>query len=377
MPRKARKVRDEKAQSTLAENEPQPTSTKNQSHSTSPTNEPQPTLTVGEAASEKGPTKGRDANGKFTAGNSGGPGNPHARHCARMLEIFRNTISEEDFIRVVRKLLEKAEAGDTSAAKILFSYVVGKPLPAPHPDAIDRDEWDHFQKDSMNQKELALVLNGLPTHVGNDMARVALPIMTDTRMRDLAKQLLKGCPGAKRGEKPGARDEKRGEGGEEKGEKSGPLSNGEMSDGPISPSTLHAPPATSAFDPWDIDAAMAASTTQPEANEADEAGNELPEEKVAPIANRKSNGECDRPSTRHTPRSTPEKRSTIRGSRSTTMPISNGKKSASNRSTRSALPSTRHPSPSTPQPDGKKIEGKKMKKKAKALWLQPLAKKLS
>ena len=50
-------------------------------------------------------------------------------------------------------------------------------------------------------------MNSLPTHVGNDVARVALPIMTDARTRDLAKQLLKGCPRTKRGERTGARDE--------------------------------------------------------------------------------------------------------------------------------------------------------------------------
>ncbi len=382
MPRKARKVKDERVQSTLPQNEPQTTSTENESQSTSPTNEQQPTLTSDEAARDKGPTKGRDANGKFTAGNSGGPGNPHARHCARMLEIFRNSITDEDFVRVVRKLQEKAEAGDTSAAKILLSYVVGKPLAAPHPDSIDRDEWDHFQNDSMNQKELALVMNGLPTYVGNDMARVALPIMTDTRMRDLAKQLLKGCPRA-RGVKTGARDENKEADRTENGELPGPLSNGNSRQPDGTPATLHATPTTLPFDPWDIDAAMAASTAQPEANEADEVENELPEEKSAPKSNGELNGVDKQQITRHTPRATPEKPSTIHGSRSTTMPISNGKKSKTKRSTRSALsstteqPSTRHPSRSTPQADGKKIEGKKMKKKAKGLWLQPLAKQLN
>ncbi len=284
-----------------------------------------------------------------------------------MLEIFRNTISEEEFIRVVRKLLEKAEAGDTSAAKILLSYVVGKPLAAPHPDSIDRDEWDHFQNDSMNQKELALVMNGLPTHVGNDVARVALPIMTDVRMRDFAAQLLKGCPGAKRGEKRGARDEQSGEVG---GEKSEPLSNGDMTEKPADPSTVQAPSATVGFDPWDIDAAMAASTAQPEACETDEIENELNEEKAAPIANGKVNEKCDQPSAHHKIRSTTEQRSPMNDSRSTApKPISNGK-------SKQSKPSARHPSPATPEADGKKMCGKKMKKKAKALWLQPLAKQL-
>jgi hypothetical protein len=355
MLRRTRKVKVEKTQPTLTENEPQPTLPKNEPQPTSKPNEPLPTLTDDEADPEKEPTKGRDANGKFTAGNSGGPGNPHARHCARMLEIFRNTISEEDFIRVVRKLLEKAEAGDTSAAKILLSYVVGKPLAAPHPDSIDRDEWDHFQNDSMNQKELALVMNGLPTHVGNDMARVALPIMTDTRMRDLAKQLLKGCPGAKRGEKPGARGEERGEGGDERGEQTEPISNGELGEHLLDPTTLHTPPATTG----------------------------------KPIANGELKAELTDPSTRHAPPTTPAERSTNHASRSTTQkPISNGKKDKSKPSTRHAppttpakrsttpRPSTRHAPPSTPRTNGKKMYGKKMKKKGKALWLLPLAKQL-
>ncbi|HEV8059690.1 MAG TPA: hypothetical protein VGP68_07445 [Gemmataceae bacterium] len=224
MPRKAKKAKDEQIPSTLTEAEPQPSLTDNR---------PQLASANDEAAPEEGVTKGRDANGKFAAGNRGGPGNPHARHCARMLEIFRNTISEEDFIRVVRKLLEKAEAGDTSAAKILVSYVVGKPLAAPHPDSIVRDEWDHFQNDAMKQRELAVVMNSLPTHVGNDVARIALPIMTDVRTRGLAKQLLKGCPGAKGGERPGARGEDV--------EEEKPLSNGESNAQRDLPATLHPP----------------------------------------------------------------------------------------------------------------------------------------
>jgi hypothetical protein len=243
-----------------------------------PEKEPQPTLTDDQAASEQTSPKERDGNGRFAAGNRGGPGNPHARHCARMLEIFRNTVSAEAFARIVCKLIEKAEAGDTSAAKIIVTYVVGKPLPAPHPDSIDRDEWDHYQKDAMNDKEMKLVMSALPTHVGNDIARTALPIMTDARTRDLARQLLKGCP-VPRGEESGTRDEET--------EGSGPIPYGESTDAPVQPSPLHASPATPEFDPWDIDSAIAASTSQHVANEEDETAGEVQAEEQAPIANGK------------------------------------------------------------------------------------------
>ena len=109
-----------------------------------------------------------------------------------MLEMFRNAISEEEMFRLVRKLFEKAEAGDMSPAKLIFSYKIGKPLPAPHPDSIDRDEWEHYQKDAMHEKEMAIVMNALPSAVGNDIARVSLPIMTAARKNDLGMQLMAG-----------------------------------------------------------------------------------------------------------------------------------------------------------------------------------------
>jgi hypothetical protein len=33
-------------------------------------------------------------------GNAGGPGNPHARACAKMLEVFRNAFSEDEMLQI-------------------------------------------------------------------------------------------------------------------------------------------------------------------------------------------------------------------------------------------------------------------------------------
>jgi hypothetical protein len=162
--------------------------------SDSPEKEPQSTTTTKRNSDKKEPTNERNTNGQFAKGNSGGPGNPHARACAKMLEVFRNAITEDEMLQICKMLVVKAVGGDVSAAKIVLSYRIGKPLPAPHPDSIDRDEWDHYQQDAMNEKEVALVMNGWPTAVGNDIARVSLPIMTAERKKDLARQLLKDCP---------------------------------------------------------------------------------------------------------------------------------------------------------------------------------------
>src|SRR5262245_21497775 len=80
----------------------------------------------------------RTAGGHFAKGNPGGPGNPHARHCARMLALLRASISDEEMVAIIRALVAKAVDGDISAAKLVMSYKLGKPAPAPNPDEIDR-----------------------------------------------------------------------------------------------------------------------------------------------------------------------------------------------------------------------------------------------
>jgi hypothetical protein len=225
MPRKAKSVQGAKAQAANGEPELQPTLTEEQ-----------------QAEANKSGPKERDTEGKFAKGNSGGPGNPHARACAKMLEVFRNAISEDEMLQICRMLFLKAVGGDIGAAKIILSYKIGKPLPAPHPDSIDRDEWNHYQNDAIREQEVKLVMNSLPTHTGNDFARVALPIMTAARMNDLGQQLMQGL------EKPDEAGEgKRGKG-KTKAKEGDPISNGKLNQEPKhsfpseAPATPNIPP---------------------------------------------------------------------------------------------------------------------------------------
>jgi hypothetical protein len=151
----------------------------------------QPTLT------EASPVcNDRTPDGRFAKNNPGGPGNPHARHCARMLALLRASISDEEMVAIIRTLVEMARAKDVSAAKLLLSYKLGKPGPAPNPDEIDRDEWEHYQRHTINLQEVQQVLGSLPARVGNDIARTALPIVTQAHKEALASQLVKNLPAA-------------------------------------------------------------------------------------------------------------------------------------------------------------------------------------
>ena len=47
----------------------------------------------------------RTPDGRFAKNNPGGPGNPHARHCARMLALLRAAISDEEMVAIFRMLV--------------------------------------------------------------------------------------------------------------------------------------------------------------------------------------------------------------------------------------------------------------------------------
>lgn len=79
----------------------------------------------------------RDARGRFTKGNSGGPGRPPAASVHEHRAALVNAVTPNDVKRVVRVLLDKALSGDIQAARILLDRLLGPPLPV---DVIERIE---------------------------------------------------------------------------------------------------------------------------------------------------------------------------------------------------------------------------------------------
>jgi hypothetical protein len=323
----------------------------------------------------------RDSRGRFTEGNAGGPGNPHARHCARMLEMFRNSITDEEMYGLCRVLFERASGGDMGSLKMIWQYKLGKPLPAPNPDMIDRDEWDHFQKDAMTLDEMRKVLGQLPSRIGNAIVSAALPSIASTISHSLAQQLLQGLPAEYLG------NQSAGHANNEPIPTAG--SNGFLPGEPSrespSPATLHTPLAT-----------------RPSSGSNGFLPAEPPSESPSP-------GTLNPPPATHShpipngflpaldadglPVRTVQPCSSVADSE----PISNGNSKARHaeqaatppsRSTRHSSPATRSSSPATlhpplttrsaPIPNGKSktgCKGKKARKSARKQWLEPIARK--
>ena len=133
---------------------------------------------------------GRDDNGRFARGNAGGPGNPHARHCARVLAFFRNVIDDEKIEAIIHVLYARAVAGDMSAIKLILSYKIGKPAPAPNPDGIERDEWNRLEEAAVKHQAVDDLLHSLPSPLANDLVRTTWQVTAGAFADKLARQLM-------------------------------------------------------------------------------------------------------------------------------------------------------------------------------------------
>ena len=91
-------------------------------------------------------TEGRNASGRFAAGNPGGPGNPFARKTATLRAYLINHVTERDIQDILDILLLNAKGGHLPTIKFLFSYVLGKPQPAVNPDVLDLQEMQMLQQ---------------------------------------------------------------------------------------------------------------------------------------------------------------------------------------------------------------------------------------
>ena len=92
-------------------------------------------------------TNGRKPNGQFAKGNSGGPGNPYARRVARLRSALLDAVGENGLADIVQGMVTAAKGGDVAAAKLLLSYLLGKPVESVEPDYVDIHERELHSKD--------------------------------------------------------------------------------------------------------------------------------------------------------------------------------------------------------------------------------------
>ena len=134
---------------------------------------------------------GRDAGGRFATGNVGGPGNPFTRQTARLRQLLVEAVSDQDLKDVIAMLVRKAKEGDVAAAKVLLSYVVGKPAEMAHPDRLDHDEFERRHEDTIDTEKMADVIAGTPVGVATEVLRYVVPCQAETARQRMAGLLRK------------------------------------------------------------------------------------------------------------------------------------------------------------------------------------------
>jgi hypothetical protein len=119
---------------------------------------------------------GRDAKGRFTKGKPGGPGNPFARHVAKLRSALVQCVSEEDIRRIAEGLLVSAKLGHLPSIRTLLMYTLGKPSGTVNPDTLDIEEWRQLvQPLAQIMAELPQALMAIPAPTATDMVRTAQP----------------------------------------------------------------------------------------------------------------------------------------------------------------------------------------------------------
>ncbi len=76
--------------------------------------------------SANGANGGRDTQGRFAKGNTGGPGNPHAQQVARLRSALLGAVTPKDLNAIVAKLVKMAKTGNVVAAKEVLDRCLGR-----------------------------------------------------------------------------------------------------------------------------------------------------------------------------------------------------------------------------------------------------------
>jgi hypothetical protein len=124
--------------------------------------------------------EGRDARGRFTAGNQYGPGNPFARQTAQLRKVLLEVVTPEEMRQVAVTLVLLAKTGKLEAIKLLFHYVLGKPGAAVDPDRLEVEEWKLAQESKVNVADLHETVQHMPAETANLLVRHAWPAATQS-----------------------------------------------------------------------------------------------------------------------------------------------------------------------------------------------------
>jgi hypothetical protein len=152
---------------------------------------PNPLTPFGNGNGQPKATKGdgRDQKGRFAKGWKGGPGNPFSRRVADLRKALFDAVSAEDVQAIAQKLANRAKKGDVAAAKLLLSYLIGKPAAAVNPDRLDLEEMEFFRSLPEAEEMMEVLTNRIGADAVCGILQGAIPMLTKEFFRKVAEHL--------------------------------------------------------------------------------------------------------------------------------------------------------------------------------------------
>ena len=89
--------------------------------------------------------------------------------------VISESVSEKELHQWMRSLYKRARGRDNAAGTLLMNYLIGKPTPAPDPDADDLHEWGLRRDGAVPMDELNNTTWRLPVDLASELVGIWRP----------------------------------------------------------------------------------------------------------------------------------------------------------------------------------------------------------
>ena len=148
----------------------------------------------------------RDIFGKFMAGNPGGPGNPHNRQIAMFKRAILSATTPDEAKSLARKIYDMAMEGNLAAAKIYFTYTVGKPDNPIDPDRVGVHEREVYRDTAPLKTEMATYIAAGKADTNLHMIRCLQPLTAALQHDQMLNALMPMAGAPEEGKKEKAEE---------------------------------------------------------------------------------------------------------------------------------------------------------------------------
>jgi hypothetical protein len=107
-----------------------------------------------------------------------------------MRKVLLECVSEDDLREIIAEVIEQAKEGDLGAAKLVLSYVVGKPVATVDPDRVDVEEFHLLQEETCSGAQFSNVLNGVPAGLACEVLEAVVPVQSLAQRQQFVEELL-------------------------------------------------------------------------------------------------------------------------------------------------------------------------------------------